>query len=62
MTIQQTIDAIQALRIRGIQARIRVRYTDGEFCLTYSDDNEDSAYYTTDRRDALNTARAMAGY
>lgn len=57
MTQNQTLAAIRAL---GLTARV----TDGEYRVTHRgvtpERAEAVAYYTTDRVDALGTARAMA--
>lgn len=49
-------ETIKAIRDMGLACRVQ----DGEFRVAYRvRDNEASACYTTDREDALDTAKAM---
>ena len=55
LTVQQTLQAIKA--IPSMTAR-RTQY--GEYCVNVRGLGEDTAYYTEDAEDAIDTARAMA--
>lgn len=44
--------------IRGLGLTVTKR--DGEFRVNYPNGKEETAYYTTDAEDAINTARAMS--